>query len=173
MVPRPSAACRGREEERGGKGGGKRFFNGHASFARRARAPRPLRPHTLPSSFSQGDPLAGLKAALPQKSAFLNISTWGNQTVGGTWGTSVDGGGSAGFSKNVALTFKPLPEKSLFNKSVLPAVAESGVALHIDGGGGGGAGVVVTKGVAKGGNPYVPIASGSGAAPNVTTTFPF
>ena len=93
--------------------------------------------------------------------------------MGGTWGAGIDGGGSAGFSKNVALTFNPLPEKSFNNKSILPAVAERGVALHIDGGGGGGAGVVVTKGVAKGGNPYVPTNSGSGAAPNVTTTFAY
>ena len=125
-----------------------------------------MTPPSPPSS--QGDPLAGLKAALPQKSAFLNVSTWGNQTVGGTWGAGIDGGGSAGFSKNVALTFNPLPEKSFNNKSILPAVAERGVALHIDGGGGGGAGVVVTKGVAKGGNPYVPVEH-IGAAPNVTT----
>ena len=130
-----------------------------------------MNPPSPPSS--QGDPLAGLKAALPQKSAFLNVSTWGNQTVGGTWGAGIDGGGSAGFSKYVALTFNPLPEKSFNNKSILPAVAERGVALHIDGGGGGGAGVVVTKGVAKGGNPYVPTNSGSGAAPNVTTTFAY
>lgn len=128
---------------------------------------------TLPSPqlpvLSLGDPLAGLKAALPSKTAFINASSWsGNTTVGSTWGASIDGGGSAGFSKNVDLTFQPLPEKTIANKTILPAVAAKGVKLHIDGGGGGGAGVTVTKGVAKGFNPYVPTNSGNGAGFNVS-----
>lgn len=116
----------------------------------------PLFPHT------QVDfPKISLPPLPIQKTSYLNVSTFSNNsTYGGTWGANIDGGGSAGFSKNVALTFAPLPEQSIANKTVLPAVAQKGISLHIDGGGGGGAGVTVTKGVAKGYNPYVPSDSG-------------
>ena len=84
----------------------------------------------------------------------LNKTTWSttNATSGTTWGAAVDGGGSAGFSKNLAINFTD------------PAGGVKGVSIHVDGGGGGGAGVVVDKGAAKGANPYVPTNSGASSA---------
>lgn len=123
-------------------------------------APQPTPTSSLPHT--QVDlPKLSLPPFPIQKTSYLNVSTFSNNsTYGGTWGANIDGGGSAGFSKNVALTFAPLPEQSIANKTVLPAVAQKGISLHIDGGGGGGAGVTVTKGIAKGYNPYVPSDSG-------------